>query len=456
MSLKIGQNTDNYPMRLPVVVPTRSILPVLAIFTLLSTLVFPGELSAQRNQKQIIYAFRNYTRPSPTKMILVGEIRSKIKVAKAQDVKSPYLGYDTRLDQVTVNVVNRTGLKAGQKLYVIDKNPYHKKFRNGLIVGEIKVRAILYNSFYGWVLTGTGILLRVREGMFVARTLDSEKLEAAYETKKRGDYHYNRGDTERAITAYHDALEADQGLPEAHAALGRLYLDLARRQKDENPVRALGEFERAWRSRNNFRYKYDKFRFYLDYMETLFFSYQQRRLDTGGLNNRDEFMGILERIIMVGKEARLLKPRGAAVLLHLGRAEFLRMRLFAGLNRTGGEQERARKQAGMYFIELFKRTVIGEEAHRVAFLYYFDLYGEITHDPKVENTKLQFFAPMFRYSNDFKRWEDIRFGNTGQGADRLRRMLIYHARQYFRYLQPGKDYDRELMEKFQSLSPERY
>ena len=194
---------------------------------------------AGRDRKELVFAFRNYKGSRPIRMMLVGEIRSKIKVAEVFDTNSPFLGVDMRLDQVTVKVLNRQGLKIGQKLYIIDKDPYHKQYRNGLIVGEITVSSIFNNPVYGWSLTGTGILLRVREGQFVARTLETENLDRAYVLKRQGDHHRNRGDIRSAIASYQSALDADQGLPEAHASLGRVYYELALENGRELPIRAL-------------------------------------------------------------------------------------------------------------------------------------------------------------------------------------------------------------------------
>ena len=219
-------------------------------------------------------------------MILVGEIKSKIKAAQSFDRESPYQNYDVRKDQITVRVMNREGLRVGQKLYVIEKNPHHKQYRNGMIVAEITVESILNNPFYGWILTGQGNLLRVREGQFVARTLESENLEKARVIKKRGDMYMDRGENEKAIAAYQDALKADRKLPEAHAALGKLYLEEARRS-GEYPVRALSSLQKAWENREHFYYASETFAFTIDYMEALYLAYNQDRYTgTSGNQNR--------------------------------------------------------------------------------------------------------------------------------------------------------------------------
>lgn len=223
---------------------------------------------AAREKAEVIYAFPNYKTTSPIRMILVGEIKSKIKAAEIFDKDSPFQKYDTRLDQITVRVVNREGIKPGMKLYVIDKNPHHEKFRNGLITGEVVVESILNNPFYGLVLTGKGIFLRVKEGQFVARTLESESMEKALLIKKRGDALRTRGEIARAMAEYLKAVDTDRRLADAHAALGELYLDEARKS-GEVPVRSLTHYRLAWKHRQHFDTKLDQFRFLTGFLQAL-------------------------------------------------------------------------------------------------------------------------------------------------------------------------------------------
>ena len=227
----------------------------------------PASLSA-RSQGEIVYAFRDPRSITPIKMTLVGEIKSKIKSAEIYDKDSPFKNYDTRLDQVTVRVVNREGIKRGQKLYVIDKNPHHEQYRNGLIVGEIVVESILKNPFYGLVLTGKGILLRVREGQFVARTLESENLAEALRIKKRGDALYARGLTAEAMAEYLKAIAFDRELADAHAALAYLYY-LEAQKSGEYPVRSLSHYRQAFKYRQNFDTDLDRYRFLTRYLAAL-------------------------------------------------------------------------------------------------------------------------------------------------------------------------------------------
>ena len=331
-------------------------------------------LGAERTE--LIYAFRNFKTEPPTRMILVGEIQSKTKVATVETIESPFPGYDIREDQVTVKVQNRRGLKVGQKLYVIDKDPYHTRYRNGLIVGEIRVRSILYNPFYGWVVTGTGILLRVREGQFVARTLDTENLERAYALKKRGDHYANRGDFEKAISSYNEALVADRSLPEANAAMGDLFFQLALDSGRELPVRALGEYQRAWPNRVNFRYDYEKFRYYKSFMETLYYTYRLRRLEAA--RNAD-LVKYLDRILEIAGEARQIQDHDD-IRLQQARAHYYRMQYYSGQASVEDRRmyDASDEKAGALLKELVEARPPDAEVYRLALLYYGSRYERLS------------------------------------------------------------------------------
>ena len=368
-------------------------------------LVFSGALHAEGGE--LIYAFRNYTRPDPIKMLLVGEIQSKIKAPRITEQQSPFSGYDTRLDQVTIKVRNPTGLKVGQKLYIIDKNPHHEKFRNGLIVGEITVQSVLKTSFYGWVVTGTGILLRVREGLFVARTQESENLVHAFDLKKKGDFYADSGAFDKAVATYQASLVADPGLPEAHAALGTLFYHESKKGSHEFPSRSLSEFEQAWKVRENFRYRYDEMAFYRNYMEALHSAYNVRRLEAA---RGDRAIQYLERMREASESARRILPEDPDVLLNQIRYHLARLEL----SRGGGKEDRKKydeslKTAGTLlekldpmmrdpktYLKKLEKYRVGErtvalltagegEYHRVAVLYYGALLRDIRNSPVIED-----------------------------------------------------------------------
>ena len=391
------------------------------LFVVLCVFLVGSEALFARGQ-QLIYAFRNYTRPEPIRMILVGEISSKIKVAEVYNTESPYRGYDTRADQITVNVSNRKGLKVGQKLFVIDKDPFHSQFRNGLVVGEIVVTSILYSTFYGWVLTGTGNLLRVREGQFVARTLESENLERARTLKKKGDHYYNRGQSDRAIASYNAALEADKDLPDAHAALGRMYLDLARKNRAV-PVRALAEFQAAWKSRANFRHKYETFAFYKNYLSALHFAYDLRRVEA----SREFQLGrLLERSVAVAAEARKLDPKNRRIARDECRAQFHLMRRFRdrGSPDRRDRYEAAHKRTGELLFELLPGSR-DAEVYRIGVLYYYYNYQELAaaRTPQDLKRRDDLLKRVRYYLSRYALYFDDAAGSRDAEVERIRRAL---------------------------------
>ncbi len=394
-----------------------------AIIAVLILLV-PSAGHAQRNE--IIYAFRNFKTEPPQRMILVGEIQSKTKVATPQE-KEPFRGYDTREDQVTVKVQNRRGLKKGQLLYIVDKNPHHKQYRNGLIVGEIRVRSILYNPFYGWVLTGTGILLRVREGQFVARTLDTENLERAYVLKKRGDHFANRGDVERAISSYNAALVADRTLPEANAALGDLFLSMARDSGREVPERALGEYRKAWRNRVNFRYEYEAYQYYRNYMDALYLAYELRRNEASRGAN---LVTYLDRIVEIGDVARQLgRDDGmdhADILLRLARAHYLRTIYYAAQSSSDerARYDASRDEAEKLLMELLEREPAYRRAelYRIALLHYGRVYemSVLKHEGPRTGVELEKQRALEKRLRNLAAWYRRYHQDSPPGPDELR------------------------------------
>lgn len=337
------------------------------VFCLAALVLLPVAVAADRNE--LVYVFRNFQTARPERMILVGEIQSKTKAAQSRDAQGAYPGLDTRLDQVTVKVQNRRGLKIGQKLYVIDKDPHHQRYRNALIVGEIEVTQILENPFYGWVLTGQGILLRVREGHFVARTQDSENLERAYGLKKRGDHFRNRGDYERAVLSYNEALSADSTLPEASAALGDLFrLPAMQAAVEAVPARALGYYERAWRNRVNFRYAYEEFSFYKNYAGALLESYRQRRFESA---QEEQLVSLLDRAAEAAQAALNLRA-SAEARIDLVVAHYYRARYFAreATARDRARRDESHKVVAEHLKELINANVRNERLYAVAILFY--------------------------------------------------------------------------------------
>lgn len=409
---------------------------------LLGLIVIPT-LAHGQPRSDLIYAFRSYDATRKTQMILVGEIRSKTKVAEPHNIASPYLDYDNRLDQVTVKVKNPEGVKPGQKLYVIEKNPFHSQYRNGLIVGEITVKSMTHNPFYGWLLTGQGNLLRVRKGNFVARTLETEQLQRAFVLKKKGDLYRNRGDVDRSIAHYSEALEADSSLPEAHAALGEIYLRMAKERGDEDPIRAQSEFELAWKHRENFRFDVDEEEFYRNFMRTLQYRYDLMRTTVSTSMN---LFRLLDRSIEVGEEYVTSEgTENTEILTLLFCAHFNRMSYYSGLqdSRSRDEYEKSADKAIDILESLLKRPISDPDFHRCAALYYDNQGGGPVTPPG--GIDVEMIKKMYRLEV-YSLYRVSRMIEPRQAPrEMLLEMIRYHVEKYFRYGSAiGIDFDPEM------------
>lgn len=118
--------------------------------------------------------------------------------------------------RVTVRLSDHQGIKPGDELFVIDGKQ--------LVIARIRVEKILKSRSLGYILTGTGNFRNCRVNYLVVQRLAEEHSRYANIYKGRGDYFLEQGETGRAIAEYKKALKADRNNPEAHIALGYIYL----------------------------------------------------------------------------------------------------------------------------------------------------------------------------------------------------------------------------------------
>lgn len=142
--------------------------------------------------------------------------------------------------KVTVRLYSAEGIKKGDELFVINK-------RN-LVVGRIDVKIIYRDASFGPVLIGYGNYKYTWTGYRVVQKISENFSRTAYIYMARGDYYKHNGDYAQAIAQYKKAIEVDRTYPEAHAALGHLYL------KDNSLAFAMKEFSEAY---NEFSRIYD-------------------------------------------------------------------------------------------------------------------------------------------------------------------------------------------------------
>lgn len=234
------------------------------VFFMHSIIILPAY--AQIQEDELVFAFRGYSRSKAERMVVVGEVVSIEKAELLESEPSPDLNLDTRPDNVVVKVLNSKGVRVGQTLYLVEKDPNHKKFRNGNIVGQIKVRSIFDTTFFGRQLRGEGYTKLIENRpMTVVRLLESADTKEALAIKKKGDALVSQGNDSHAMKEYRKAIGIDAKLPDAHYALGKLY----RSQEGMGHIASLSEYSNAWKYRANFSENRERYKFYLDYLDLL-------------------------------------------------------------------------------------------------------------------------------------------------------------------------------------------
>lgn len=135
--------------------------------------------------------------------------------------------------KVSVRLYDHFGVEQGDTLFVINN-------RN-LIVSRIKVASVFKSIIFGYMLIGYGNFRLANEGDRVAQRIESDYSRYACFHKARGDYYAQIGENGNAINSYKKAIELDKGNPEAHLALGNVYLS------DNLLQFAFHEFNEAYR-----------------------------------------------------------------------------------------------------------------------------------------------------------------------------------------------------------------
>lgn len=241
----------------------------LSVFTLLVLgVIVPGgrAWNAQASDEELVFAFRGHNRTETERMVVVGEVVSIEKADLLDSTPTTDLNLDTRPDNVVVKVLSPKGVRVGQTLYLVEKDPNHKKFRDGNIVGQIVVKSIFDTTFFGKQLRGEGHtrLIEYRH-VTVVRLQESVQTEEALLAKKKGDVLAERGEIALAMAEYRKSIALDPNLPDPHYALGVLH----KKEGDEWKFSALSEYSMAWKHRENFSGVRDRYQFYMSYLGLL-------------------------------------------------------------------------------------------------------------------------------------------------------------------------------------------
>ncbi|HPJ37412.1 MAG TPA: tetratricopeptide repeat protein [Spirochaetota bacterium] len=156
--------------------------------------------------------------------------------------------------KITVRLYKREGIKEGDELFVVNK-------RN-LVVGRINVKVVFQSYSFGPMLVGYGNYKAVNIGDNVVRRAEEEYSQYAFIYTARGRYFEQNGDPGRAIEHYKKAIQHDRGNPEAHLALGLVYL------KDNMIPYAFKEFSEAYQRINRLYDREDKYTLLKSLVET--------------------------------------------------------------------------------------------------------------------------------------------------------------------------------------------
>lgn len=168
-----------------------------------------------------IHAFRSYSSPKMEKMRIIGKVIAKTKSLSSQRRK--VLNYDAREMILSARLYSREELRLGDKVFIIEKDPNHRKYKNGYIIGEAVVYSLFRTEFQGWMLKAKGNISMVSSGHFIAiRDQKNARREAILLNKKGEKYEYIQDDS-KAIYYYKKSLKKDPERPETYMQLALLY-----------------------------------------------------------------------------------------------------------------------------------------------------------------------------------------------------------------------------------------
>ncbi len=371
-----------------------------------------------------VYSFESYKSIYPKKTILVGEIKSKVKSAEIVNKDTPIKEYDVRKDVVTVKVINQKGLKLGQKLYVVFKDPHHNKQKNALIVGEIIVTSILKHPFYGLVLTGVGNLLRVKEGYFVVRTLDSENIEKAYFFKRKGDNYFSQNDFQNAIKEYLNAIQQDNDLVEAHYSLGKSYYLIYKKDNSEIYLRnAEKEFYITWNNKDQFRYKNDFYNYTKDYFSVLLDLFTIEKFKNS-LNSSKEIENILNRMEEISNECLKLST-DIECKMSKSIAFYYKMLVYSDESNPENRKkyDEYKTELGLLLKEIeeymFKENYKKFLMFRNGEVDFHNVQLDLSH---FEYIFIQYYYKLYKEIQDFSKWKE---------KEKLKKILLKHIDFFF-------------------------
>jgi len=164
-----------------------------------------------------IHAFYSYQKVHMQKMELIGQVSAFSKILSSK--RERLLFYDTREMVITARLYETEGIRLGDKVYVIKKDPDHRKYKNGYIIGEGLVFSIFKTEFQGWMLKASGNFSMVSKGHFIAIPKIGSSRREAWVHYKQGDKYLALGKLSKAFALYKKSLMEDPQRPETYFRL---------------------------------------------------------------------------------------------------------------------------------------------------------------------------------------------------------------------------------------------
>ncbi len=189
-------------------------------FACLFILVTAASSNSAAAKTYELHAFRDYSSGEMQKMELIGQVVSRSHMLTGN--RPRMLDYDTREMILSASLYGEVDVRIGDTVYVIQKDPDHERYRNGLVVAEAKVYSVFKTEFQGWMIKASGNLSMVKKGHYIARIDFGSRRALALEYLKKGEKYHVLHDYKNAFFWYKKSLAIDDGRPETYLNLAKL------------------------------------------------------------------------------------------------------------------------------------------------------------------------------------------------------------------------------------------
>jgi hypothetical protein len=151
------------------------------------------------------------------KAILKGLI-SEIGAREFSTEKEKELGQSIQdRTKALIRLVDAVDIIPGNTLYVVNE-------RN-LIVARLSILTVFKSSSFEMMCVGYGNFRVSKQGYRVVQVANDDRSTDASGYCAKGNYYYDMGDQSKAIEYYQKSIGCDKTYPEAHSALGYIYLE---------------------------------------------------------------------------------------------------------------------------------------------------------------------------------------------------------------------------------------